>query len=157
MERFTVAGPGARSQADLEQHCGDIQYIIFKNNVTLDKLKYDTVDASVFAFKAPDKTADPTQDQPLSLIIQTDDPTKADPKAMFSTYPFIMMAQLGSHYENRAWFAFDVDVNDYCWQAPILQHAPALNFTFIDLLQPLTLNFRPWESRMTYRSQRQGV
>jgi hypothetical protein len=42
---------------------------MFKNNVTLDKLEYDTVDTSVFDFEAPDKTADPKQARPLSLTI----------------------------------------------------------------------------------------
>lgn len=110
-------------------------------------MKYDTIDTSVFEFKVP-KTAT----APLALEIQTDDPAKADPATMYTVHPFILMAQLGSHYENRAWFAFDVYVNDYCWRAPILQRAPALNFTFIDLLQPLTLKFAPWESRITYQS-----
>jgi len=90
--------------------------------------------------------------EPTQLAIQTDDPSKADPLKMYTIYPFILMAQLGSHYENRGWFAFNVYVNDYCWQAPIVQHAPALDFTFIDLLQPLTLNFEPWQSKITYRS-----
>ena len=76
---------------------------------------------------------------------------------MYTLYPFILMAQLGSHYENRAWFAFDVYVNDFCWKAPIVQHAPALNFTFIDLLQPLTLYFAPWQSKISYNSPIEGA
>ena len=50
------------------------------------------VDTSVFDFRVPAKTADPKLEQPLSLSIQTDDPTKADPKTMHTEYPFIMMA-----------------------------------------------------------------